>query len=352
MIMAMESGDREREPKPFRLFRSLAHRQAGDRQDLPDEGRLPSFDRATGWIGPPATTTPSEQPRVTLVNFWTYTCVNWLRTAPYLRAWHEAYADAGLVIIGVHTPEFPFEHDERNVQAAVARLGIRYPVALDNDYGVWDEFANHYWPAVYIADAEGRLRFHHFGEGEYERTEMVLQQLLSDAGARIDMDLAMVEPEGLEVAADWRSLRSPETYLGWARSSGFVGDDDSPTVHSEAYEGTLALNDWTLTGYWTRTADAAILESAGGSIRFAFHARDVNLVMGPALAGSEIRFRVTLDGSAPGPAAGTGIDSNGWGTLRDQDTHQLIRQTGTIGDRVVTIEFAQPGVEAFCFTFG
>lgn len=351
--MAIESDDLRPPSQRSAFFGTLAHRPPGERGALPDEGRVGSFDRATGWIGTTPLTNASVRGHVLLVDFWTYTCINWLRTLPYLRAWHAAYAEAGLVIVGVHTPEFPFEHDVGNVSAAVARLGIEYPVAIDNDYGVWDDFANHYWPALYVADAAGRLRHHHFGEGDYDRTGVVLQELLADTGAAVDRQPIVVEPEGLEVAADWRSLRSPETYLGRGPGSAYIRTDDSrPQRDAVARAGTLPVNHWTLTGVWTRTPSAAILESAGGRISFAFHARDVNLVMGPALPGAEIKFRVLLDGSEPGSAGGTDVDSHGGGTVREQNTYQLIRQPGAVVDRVVTIEYTEPGVEAFCFTFG
>ena len=337
------------------LFRSLAHRLAGDREVLPVEGRLASFDRATSWLNSEPLTPEGLRGRVVLVDFWTYTCINWLRTLPYLRAWAEKYGDAGLTIVGVHTPEFGFERDLRNVVAQSSNLGVHYPIAVDSDYGVWNEFANHYWPAVYIADAEGKLRYHHFGEGEYARTEMVIQQLLVDAGAKdLDMDLVMVEPQGLEVAADWRSLRSPETYLGYGQSSGFVAEDSEFYDRSHVYEGArdLPLNAWDLTGDWTVAQHAAVLNEAGGRITFAFHARDVNLVMGPATAGASIPFRVSLDGHPVDGANGADVDADGRGVLTDQNTYQLIRQSGDIEDGIFEIEFLEAGAEAYCFTFG
>lgn len=336
-------------------FRSLAHRLAGDADALPDEGRLPSFARATGWLGSEPLTPEALRGRVVLVDFWTYTCVNWLRTLPYLRAWAEKYEQAGLTVVGVHTPEFGFEADPRNVSARAAGLGVRYPVAVDDDYGVWDEFANHYWPALYLADADGRLRYHHFGEGEYEMTEMAIQQLLVEAGARdLDTDLVMVEPTGLEVAADWRSLRSPETYLGYRQSSGFVSEQGEYFDRRHTYPGGRppATNTWDLAGDWTVASHAAVLDAPGGRVSFAFHARDVNLVMGPTRFGASVPFRVTLDGRAVGAAAGTDVDADGRGVLTDQDTYQLIRQPGHVADRVVEIEFLDAGVEAYCFTFG
>lgn len=337
------------------LLRSLAHRLAGDQNVLPDEGRLPSFDRATSWLNSEPLTPEGLRGRVVLVDFWTYTCINWLRTLPYLRAWAEKYEDAGLTIVGVHTPEFGFEGDLRNVEAQTRNLGVRYPVAVDSDYGVWNEFANHYWPAIYLADANGRLRFHHFGEGEYAMTEMAIQQLLVEAGARnVDPDLVMIDPQGLEVAADWRSLRSPETYLGYRQSSGFVSEQEEYYDRPHVYGGSRRLvpNSWDLTGDWTVSSHAAVLNEGGGVISFAFHARDVNLVMGPPRAGASVPFRVTLDGHAVGGAGGTDVDADGRGVVEDQNTYQLIRQAERVADRVVEIEFLEAGVEAYCFTFG
>ncbi|MCR2765158.1 redoxin domain-containing protein [Microbacterium sp. zg.B48] len=337
------------------LVRSIAHRLAGDRELLPDEGRLPSFDRATGWLQSDPLTPVALRGRVVLVDFWTYTCVNWLRTLPYLSAWHAKYADAGLSIIGVHTPEFGFEHSLRNVRMQAQDLGVRYPVAIDNDYGVWDEFANHYWPALYIADAAGRIRFHHYGEGEYERTEMVIQRLLVDAGSpRVDRELVLVDPVGVEVAADWRSLQSPETYLGYAQSAGFASEDPAAFDRRHAYSGAarLPLNGWDLTGEWTVTSQAVVADRSGGRISFAFHARDVNLVMGPARAGESIPFRILLDGEAVGDSRGTDAAADGTGVVLDQKTYQLVRQPEPIVDRLFEIEFGSPGVEAYCFTFG
>lgn len=336
-------------------FRTLAHRLAGDREELPDEGSLSPFSRATGWLNSDPLTPEGLRGRVVLVDFWTYTCVNWLRTLPYLRAWHEKYAAAGLTVVGVHTPEFGFEHDRANVIARTRALGVEYPVAVDDDYGIWEDFANHYWPAVYLSDAAGRLRYHHFGEGEYARTEMMIQRLLMDAGADdLDLDLVMVEPHGLEVGADWRELRSPETYLGYAQSSGFVSESADRYDRAETYAGVreLPLNAWDLTGRWTHARHAAVLDEPGGSVAFAFHARDANLVMGPTPPGARIPFRVRLNGREPGDAHGTDVGEDGRGVLDRQDTLQLIRQPGTVRDAVVQIEFEAAGAEAYCFTFG
>jgi thiol-disulfide isomerase/thioredoxin len=295
------------------------------------------------------------QGRVVLVDFWTYTCVNWLRTLPYLRAWATKYAEAGLTIVGVHTPEFGFERNLDNVIAHSRALGVEFPIAVDSDYGVWRAFSNHFWPAVYIADGQGRIRFRHFGEGEYAMTEMVIQQLLLDAGAQdVDHDLVEVEPRGLEVAADWRTLHTPETYVGYGQSSGFASEGDAAFDRPHAYAAAerLPLNHWDLSGDWTVARHAAVADEPGGRIAFQFHARDVNLVMGPASRGASIQFRVHLDGQLAGDAHGTDVASDGTGIVDDQRTYQLIRQPGLIGEHCFEIEFIDAGVEAYCFTFG
>jgi thiol-disulfide isomerase/thioredoxin len=337
------------------LIRSIAHRLAGERPALPVEGRLPSFGGATEWLNSDPLMPEGLRGRVVLVDFWTYTCVNWLRTLPYLRAWAAKYGDAGLTVIGVHTPEFGFERNVDNVTTQSRRLGVEYPIALDSEYRVWRAFANHFWPALYIADAEGRIRFHHFGEGEYAMTEMVIQQLLVDAGAgAIDQDLVMVEPRGLEVAADWGTLQSPETYVGYRQSTGFAQEDvarfDQPRVYAPPLR--LLLNTWGLSGNWTVTGDAGVLNEPGGRIAFQFHARDVNLVMGPPSQGASVPFRVFLDGEVAKDARGSDVDPDGSGSVSDQGTYQLIRQPGPIADRLIEVEFQDPGVEAYCFTFG
>jgi len=337
------------------LLRSLAHRLVGDEAALPVEGHLPSFDGATGWLNSEPLTPQGLRGRVVLVDFWTYTCINWLRTLPYVSAWDAKYRDQGLTVIGVHTPEFGFEHDLDNVVAQSRALGVEYPIAVDSDYGVWEAFSNHFWPAVYIADAEGRIRFHHFGEGEYAMTEMVVQQLLIEAGVEgVDPDLVSVEPQGFEVAADWRTLRSPETYLGYGRSAGFASP--YPARFNEPYTypepSQLFLNEWAPSGKWTLAQHAAVLTEAPGRIAFQFQARDVNLVMGPATRGKAVRFRVLLDGAAPGDAHGFDVDDQGNGTLDEQRLYQLIRQPGSVQERLVEIEFLDAGAEAYCFTFG
>jgi thiol-disulfide isomerase/thioredoxin len=337
------------------LIRSIAHRLAGERPALPVEGRLPSFAGATRWLHSEPLTPDGLRGRVVLVDFWTYTCVNWLRTLPYVRAWAAKYADAGLTVVGVHTPEFGFERNVDNVIAQSRTLAVGYPVAVDNDYAVWRAFGNHFWPALYIADAEGRLRYHHFGEGEYAMAEMVVQQLLLDAGAEgIDQDLVTVEPRGLEVPADWRTLGSPETYLGYAQSTGFASETRARFDRAHHYAATqpLSLNHWDLSGTWTVAQHAALLNEPGGRVAFEFHARDLNLVMGRASGGGPIPFRVFLDGEAADGTAGTDVAADGHGTVTDQRCYQLIRQRGPIAERRFEIEFLDAGVEAYCFTFG
>jgi thiol-disulfide isomerase/thioredoxin len=337
------------------LLRSLAHRLAGDELALPDEGPLASFGGATGWLNSPPLTPEGLRGRVVLVDVWTYTCINWLRTLPYVRAWDAKYRDAGLTIVGVHTPEFGFERDVDNITVMAREFGVEYPIAIDSDYGVWRALDNHYWPAAYLADAEGRIRYHHFGEGEYAATEMAIQALLMEAGATdVDQDIVMVEPKGLEVAADWRTLQSPETYLGYRQASGFAQDDSARFGEQATYNppGFLPLNAWGLTGAWTVASHASVSHAPGARVAFRFHARDVNLVMGPLEKGSAIPFRVFLDGQPATDAAGTDVDGDARGTLNVQRTYQLVRQTGPIRERTFEIEFEEAGAEAYCFTFG
>ena len=314
---------------------------------LPVEGHLPGFDRATGWLNSEPLTAEDLRGKVVLVDFWTYTCINWLRTLAYVRAWAEKYEAHGLVVVGVHTPEFPFERDVDNVRQAAKDTTVGYPIALDSDYGVWRAFANHYWPAVYVADAEGRIRHHQFGEGMYDECERVIQWLLREAGRDgVPDDLVSVTPEGFEVQADWANLESPETYLGYEQAQNF----DEPRADAEP--DSLRLNHWTLFGDWTIGRRAAVLNQADGRIAFRFHARDVHLVMGPRPRGTSVPFRVLVDGEPPGDAHGLDVDEQGRGTLSQQRLHQLIRQPGAITDRTVEIGFSAPGAEAYAFTFG
>jgi thiol-disulfide isomerase/thioredoxin len=293
--------------------------------------------------------------KVVLVDFWTYTCINWLRQLPYVRAWAEKYSSHGLVVIGVHTPEFSFEHNASNVRQAVQDMRISYPVATDNNYAVWLAFGNHYWPALYFADAQGRIRHHHFGEGEYGQSEMVIQQLLGEAGSTgAGTDRVSVDPSGLEVPADWASLRSPENYTGYERTEGFASPGGAVPGKPHVYTvpARLGLNQWALSGDWTMEEEATTLNAADGQIACRFHGRDLNLVMGPAASGTSVRFRVDIDGQPPGEAHGTDTDADGNGTLSQQRVYQLIRQPGAITERTCEITFPDGGAQAYCFTFG
>ena len=322
---------------------------------LPVEGELPSFSGATAWLNSPPLTAADLLGKVVLVEFWTYTCINWLRTLPYVRAWDEKYKDHGLVVIGVHSPEFSFEHDLENVRRAARDMRVDYPIAIDNDFAIWRAFNNHYWPALYLVDAQGRIRSHQFGEGAYEQSEMMIQQLLAEAGiGGIAHELVSVEAQGAEAAADWGDLRSPENYLGDERTENFASPGgavvDQPRVY--AAPGRLMLNQWALAGEWTVEREAVVLNTANGRIAYRFHARDLHLVMGPAARGTSVRFRVRIDGQQPGAAHGSDVDEQGNGTVSDQRLYQLIRQSGHIADRQFEIEFLDAGVEAFVFTFG
>jgi thiol-disulfide isomerase/thioredoxin len=319
------------------------------------ETHLPGFEGATGWLNSQPLTPEGLRGKVVLVDFWTYTCINWLRTLGYVRAWHEKYKDQGLVVVGVHTPEFPFERDADNVRWAAQDLRVEYPIALDPDYAVWRAFDNNYWPAVYIADAEGRIRHTHFGEGGYEECEMMIQMLLREAG-RDDVadDLVSVADEGFEAQADWATLGSPETYLGYQQAQNFVSADppefDEP--RNFGAPDRLERNQWALAGNWTLGPGAGVANDAGARLVFRFHARDVNLVMGPLGRDSSIPFRVRVDGQPPGDAHGLDVDEQGQGTLSQQRLYQLIREPGSITDRTFEIAFLAPGAEAYCFTFG
>jgi len=322
---------------------------------LPDEGELPSLEGATGWLNSPPLTAAGLRGKVVLVNFWTYTCVNWLRQLPYVRAWADKYSGQGLVVIGVHTPEFPFERNADNVRRALQDMDIGYPVATDNDYAVWLAFDNHYWPALYFADAQGRIRHHHFGEGEYGQSEMVIQQLLAEAGSGgDDMQLVSVDPRGVEAPADWGTLRSPENYTGYERTENFASPEGTVPGQPHAYTvpARLSLNEWALSGDWTIEDGDVTLNAADGQIACRFHARDVNLVMGPAVPETPVPFRVLIDGQPPGAAHGSDTDAEGHGTLTGQRLYQLIRQPGPIADRTFEITFSAPGAQAFAFTFG
>jgi hypothetical protein len=293
--------------------------------------------------------------KVVLVNFWTYTCINWLRQLPYLRAWDAAYSEHGLMIVGVHTPEFGFERDVDNVARAVDEMGIRYPVALDSDYTVWNAFRNRYWPALYFADAGGRIRHHHFGEGGYEQSERILRQLLVGAGSMEQTSKSVsVVAGGAEVGADWSNLRSAETYTGYGRSVNFAspGGARPGGRHEYTTPGALRLNEWALKGEWTIAEEATTLDRPNGKIRNRFHARDLHLVMGPAAPGATVSFQVLIDGQVPGSAHGDDVNGDGFGVVRHQRLHQLVRQEGPITDHTFEITFHDPGVQVFTFTFG
>jgi thiol-disulfide isomerase/thioredoxin len=335
-----------------RLFRTTTHPAA---VQLPVEGRMPSLDGATGWLNSPPLTTAGLRGSVVLVDFWTYTCINWLRTLPYVRAWADRYQDHGLVVIGVHTPEFDVEHDLDNLRRAVKDLRVEYPVAVDNDYAIWSAFDNHYWPALYFVDTQGQIRHHRFGEGDYEESEMILQQLLTEAGSGgIGHDLVSVEAEGAEAAADWASLRSPENYLGYERTENFASPNGAvlDTPHAYAVPTRLRLNHWALAGAWTVQRGAVALNQAGGRIAYRFHARDLHLVMAPAAPRTAVRFRVRIDGQPPGAAHGTDVDDQGNGALIEPRLYQLLRQPGPVTERTFEITFLDPGVQAYAFTFG
>jgi thiol-disulfide isomerase/thioredoxin len=332
----------------------FSKRRSDEAASLPFEGRLAGFEAASGWLNSPPLGPAALRGKVVLVDFWTYTCINWLRTLGYVRAWAEKYADQGLVVVGVHTPEFPFERDPDNVRRAVKAMRIAYPVALDPAYGVWDAFGNRYWPAVYIADADGRIRHHQFGEGGYDECERAIQQLLRATGREVDDGLVSPELEGFEIQADWANLASPETYLGYEQAQNFAspGGADLDRARTYAAPDRLALNQWALSGDWTIERKACVLSSDEGGIVFRFHARDVHLILSPGDGGKPVPFRVLVDGERPGDAHGLSVDEDGRGTVTEQRLYQLIREPGSISDRTFEISFLAPGVEAYCFTFG
>ncbi|MCU9952291.1 cytochrome c biogenesis protein DipZ [Burkholderia sp. BKH01] len=325
---------------------------------LPVEGTLPSLDGAVQWLNSPPLTAAGLRGKVVLVDFWTYSCINCLRTLPYTNAWARKYAPYGLVVIGVHAPEFAFERDIGNVKKAVHDLGIDYPVAIDNGYSIWRAFANEYWPAHYFIDAQGRIRHHHFGEGEYAQSERAIQSLLAEAGhpeaLSVPLGLAGAPAKGALAAADTADVRSPETYVGYARAEDFSSPGGVVRDAAHRYDAPArpGLNDWGLAGSWQVGAERASLAAPAGRIVYRFHARDLHLVLGPGANGQPVRFRVTLDGAAPGAAHGADVDAQGYGTVTGQRLYQLVRQPGAIADRTFAIEFLDPGVDAYAFTFG
>src|SRR5712671_1537198 len=329
------------------------------------QSELASLERANEWLNSPRLTAQGLRGKVVLVDFWTYTCINWLRTLPYVRAWAEKYKDQGLVVVGVHAPEFAFEKDFTNVRRAVKDMRIDYPIAVDNDHVIWRAFRNQYWPALYFVDSQGRVRHHHFGEGAYEQSEMIIQQLLAEAGVGgIHREPVSVDARGIEAAADWGSLKSPENYVGFERTQNFASPGGALLDKPRMYElpARLRLNEWALSGDWTVKKETAALNKANGGIAYRFHARDLHLVMGPAALGpaalgpaapgASVRFRVLIDGRPPGAAHGIDVDEQGYGTVTEQRPYQLIRQPSPIADRQFEIEFLGSGVEVFAFTFG
>ena len=324
-----------------------------DLANLPVEGVMPPLTGATTWLNTPPLTTEQLRGKVVVVDFWTYSCINCLRSIPYVKAWAEKYKDQGLVVIGVHTPEFAFEKSEANVRQNVRRLGLTYPVAMDNDFAVWRAFRNQYWPAHYFIDAQGRIRHHHFGEGDYEGSERVIQQLLKEAGAQVDGRTVQVDARGAEVAADFAQVDSPETYVGYARAENFRSPGGLARDTIKTYAAApLQLNGWSLSGRWRVTREHADLQDAGGKVAFRFKARDLHLVMGSGRAGTTPRFRVRIDGQAPGADAGMDIDAQGMGRIDGERLYQLVRQAGPVRERTFEIEFLDPGAQVFAFTFG
>ena len=323
--------------------------------ELAVEGEFPDLGGATAWLNSEPLTPAGLRGRVVVVQFCTYSCVNWLRTLPYIRAWAQKYRDRGLMVVGAHSPEFPFEHDVEKVRPALEAMGVDYPIAMDNEFAVWRAFDNNAWPALYFIDAEGRIRHHHLGEEDYERSERVIQQLLAEAGSD-DLDRELVSPEisAIEAPADWQTLGSPETYVGYERAERFVSPDrmlpDQPRAYVDGPE--LDLNEWSLSGDWTVGRQAAVMNEPDGAITYRFHARDVNLVLGPSESGDQVQFRVHIDGAPPGEAHGSDVDDQGTGTIVESRLYQLVRQPDGAGDRTFEIAFLDPGAHAYVFTFG
>ena len=339
----------------FAEERNVAQQMAPKSAQLLIEGEFPSLGGATEWLNSPPLTAAGLRGKVVLIDFWTYSCINWRRSLPYVRAWAEKYKNQGLVVIGVHSPEFEFEKNADNVRWAAKDMRIDYPIAIDSDQAIWRAFRNDYWPALYFIDAQGHIRHHQFGEGDYEKSEGIIQQLLAEAGVNgIGHGLVSVDAHGAEAAADWGSLKSPETYVGYERTENFVSRDgailDKPHVYVAPAQ--LRLNHWALSGDWTIGRQAVVLNKAGGRIAYRFHARDLNLIIGPSVRGAPVRFRVLIDGQPPGAAHGVDIDGQGNGTVTESRLYQLIRQPMPIVDRHFEIEFLDPGVAAFDFTFG
>ena len=322
---------------------------------LPIEGKLPSLGSATAWLNSQPLTPTRLRGKVVLIDFWTYSCINWRRQLPYVRAWAGKYKNQGLVVIGVHAPEFSFEKNIDNVRQAAKDMSIHYPIVIDNDHAIWRAFNNESWPALYFVDEQGRIRHHQFGEGEYEQSELIIQQLLTEAGVgNVSHELVSVNPQGAEVGADWNDLRSGENYVGYERTENFASSGGARPDKSHDYDlaARLKLNQWALSGAWTMGREVIVLNKANGRIVYVFHGRDLHLVMGSAVPGKSVRFRILIDGQPPNLAHGVDVDDQGNGTVTEPRMYQLIRQPGPIVDRQFEIEFLDSGVEAFSFTFG
>jgi len=333
----------------------IASARASSPQEPSSERGLRSLDSAGHWLNSPPLTAEGLRGKVVLIDFWTYSCINWRREYPYVRAWFEKYRSQGLVVIGVHAPEFAFESDAGNVGRAVKDIGVGYPVVLDSDHRIWRAFGNEYWPALYFIDAKGKIRAHQFGEGDYARSERIIQQLLSEAGSpAASTDLVAVNARGAEAAADWKNLKSPENYVGYARTRYFASPGGVVPDRRQRYASParLVFDQWALSGDWTMGLESATSQAANGRIVYRFQARDLHLVMGPADRGTPVRFRVRIDGRPPGASRGVDVDEQGYGTLDYQRMYQLIRQAGPVAGRLFEIEFLDPGAEAFSFSFG
>jgi thiol-disulfide isomerase/thioredoxin len=321
----------------------------------PEQEVSPSLEGATGWLNTQPLKLDELHGKVVLIDFWTYTCINWRRTMPYVRDWASKYKDQGLVVIGVHTPEFLFEQNLTNIRNANKEMNIGYPVAVDSRYEIWNSFQNHYWPALYLIDANGKIRYQKFGEGDYRESELKIQQLLKELSPKNDrLPLSELKPDGAEAAADWANVRSPENYVGYGQTQGFGSPGGAVNDESTLYAapGNLLLNQWALTGEWSIQKDKVLLTGKQGRLIYKFHARDLNLIIGPAVKGKTIKFRVTIDGNIPGTAHGLDIDENGNGSLTEPRMYQLIRQPGAVIDREFQIEFLSPKAEVYDFTFG
>ncbi|MFL9966094.1 cytochrome c biogenesis protein DipZ [Paraburkholderia sediminicola] len=334
------------------------HATSGAAAPLPVEGVLPSLNGAVQWLNSPPLTTQDLRGKVVLVDFWTYSCINCLRSLPYVKAWAQKYKDQGLVVIGVHAPEFAFERNIDNVKKATHDLGVDYPVAIDNNYAIWRALNNQYWPAHYFVDAQGQIRYHHFGEGDYADSEKVIQQLLAEAGhtsaTKVSLGIGGTAAQGVQAAADNADLQSPETYIGYQRAENFAspGGQAQDKVRTYAAPSQPGVNDWGLAGAWEVGPEHANLAAANGRIVYRFHARDLHLVLGPGKDGKPVRFRVSVDGAAPGATHGADSAADGSGTVTEQRLYQLVRQSGNVADHTFSIEFLDPGVQAYAFTFG